>query len=205
MRTITVDVHVENATAELKAWFASMADLGAKAFGWHRGRHGDAAVLHVLRRQAAKLRSSRLAEDGASYTPLCLFLAAACRALNLDIETRHWVAALRNVVEQRGLVLDDNLDVSLGSPAERFKILFDDAMDAAGLGSQVTVLDEKNRKLALGLAVNWGVRTLLAYAAESRFPSARAPRTRHDLGWINALVRQATAPQGNVARAREGV
>lgn len=193
MSAITA-VHVESA-AELNAWFASMTDLSAKAFGWHRDTHGDAAVLHVLRRQAATLRSSRLAEDGASYTALCLFLAAASRALNLDIETRHWVAGLRNVVEQRGLVLDGDLGVALGSPAERFKMLLDDAIDAAGLGVKETVLDEKNRKLALGLAVNWGVRTLLAYAAESRVHGARGPRSRHDLGWIHALVRRATTVQ----------
>ena len=186
--------HVERA-AELKAWFASMADLSAKAFGWQRDAHGDAAVLHVQRRQATTLRSSTLAEGGASYTALCLFLAAASRALSLDIETRHWAAGLRNVVEQRGLVLSGDLGVSLGSPAERFKMLLDDAIDAAGLGVKETVLDEKNRKLALGLAVNWGVRTLLAYAAESRVRGARGARSRHDLGWINALVRRATTVQ----------
>ncbi len=179
---------VEGAAAALRTWFVSVADLSAKAFGWHRDRHGDAAALHVLRRQAARLRSSRLAEAGASYTTLCLFLAAACRALNLRLETRHWVAALRNVSEQRGLELDNKLGVSVGSQAERFKILLDDAIDAAGLGAQVTVLDEKNQKLALGLAVNWGVRTLLAYAAETRLRRARGSRTRHDLAWIRSLV-----------------
>jgi len=194
MSAVTTDARVDNAAAELEAWFLNVASLSAKAFGWRRDSHGDAAVLHVLRRQAARLRSSRLAEDGASYTTLCLFLTAACRALGLGLETRHWVAALRNVIEQCGLALDENLGVSLGSPAERFKILLDDAIDAAGLGSQATVLDEKNRRLALGLAVNWGVRTLLAYAAEVRLRDPRGPRTRHDLAWIGALVRQATAP-----------
>jgi hypothetical protein len=194
MSTITADVRVDNAAAELDAWFRSLANLSAKAFGWDRDSHGDAAALHVLRRQAARLRLSRLAEDGASYTTLCLFLAAACRALGLELETRHWVAALRNVMEQCGLAFDENLGVSLGSPAERFKILLDDAIDAAGLGSQVTVLNEKNQRLALGLAVNWGVRALLAYAVEARLRGTRGSRARHDLAWIGALVRRATAP-----------
>ena len=188
MSAIAAEARVEGAAAELNAWFASVADLSAKAFGWHRDSHGDAAALHVLRRQAARLRSSRLAEDGASYTSLCLFLAAACRALNLRLETRHWVAALRNVSEQRGLELDNNLGVSMGSPAERFKLLLDDAIDAAGLGAQLTAVDEKNQKLALGLAVNWGVRTLLAYAAETRLRRGRGSRARHDLAWIRSLV-----------------
>ena len=149
----------------------------------------DLEALHVLRRQAARLRSSRLAQDGASYTTLCLFLAAASRTLNLRLEPRHWVAALRNVSEQRGLTLENELGVSLGSPAERFKMLLDDAIDAAGLGAQVTGLDAKNQQVALGLAVNWGMRTLLAYAAEPGVRHARGPRTRHDLAWIGALVR----------------
>ena len=71
----------------------------------------------------------------------------------------------------------------------RFKILLDDAIDAAGLGAQVTVLDAKNQRLALGLAVNWGLRTLLAYAAETELRRPRGPRTRHDLTWIGAMVR----------------
>ena len=183
-----LDARTETAAAEISAWFVNVAALSAKAFGWDRDSHGDAAALHVLRRQAARLRSSRLAEDGASYTTLCLFLAAACRALNLRLETRHWVAALRNVSEQRGLVLDNKLGISLGSPAERFKILLDDAIDAAGLSAQVTILGEKNQKLALGLALNWGVRTLLAYAAETRLQRARGSRARHDLAWIRSLV-----------------
>jgi hypothetical protein len=189
MSTATSDAHLKSAAGELNTWFVSVADLSAKAFGWHRDRHGDAAALHVLRRQAARVRSSPLAEDGASYTTLCLFLAAACRALNLGLETRHWIAALQNVIEQRGLALDNDLGVSLGSPAERFKTLLDDAIDAAGLGSRETILDEKNRKLALGLAVNWGLRALLAYAAEVRLRSPRGLRSRHDLAWIGSLVR----------------
>ena len=189
MSAVTADARVEGAAAELDVWFTSVADLSARAFRWQRDRHGDAAVLHVLRRQAARLRSSRLAEDGASYTSLCLFLAAACRALNFRLEARHWVAAVRSVGEQRGLPSANTLGVSLGSPAERFKMLLDDAIDAAGLGAQATVLDEKNRQLALGLAVNWGVRALLAYATEVRRRPMRGARTRHDLVWIRSLVR----------------
>jgi hypothetical protein len=189
MSTVASHARLKSVAGELNTWFGSVADLSAKAFGWHRDNHGDAAVLHVLRRQAARLRSSGLAEHGASYTTLCLFLAAACRVLNLGLETRHWIAALRNVIEQRGLALDNELGVSLGSPAERFKTLLDDAIDAAGLGSRETSLDEKNRKLALGLAVNWGLRTLLAYAAETKLRSTRGLRRCHDLAWIGSLVR----------------
>jgi hypothetical protein len=73
-----------------------------------------------------------------------------------------------------------------------FKALADDAIDAAGLGAGAIVLDEKNRKVTLGLAVNWGMRTLLAYAAETGLRHARGPRRRRDLAWIGALVRKAT-------------
>jgi hypothetical protein len=185
---IVADTSVDSTAAELDAWFASLAELSAKAFGWHRESHGAAASLHVLRRQAERLRSSRLAEDGASYTALCLFLAAACRTLGLRLETRHWLAALRNVCEQRRLELKNELGIAFGSPSERFKTLFDDAIDAAGLGVQATVLAPKNQKVALGLAVNWGMRTLLAYAAETGPRQARGPRSRHDLTWLATLV-----------------
>ena len=188
MSAVAVAGRVESAGAAMSAWFVSVADLSAKAFGWNRDRHGDAAALHVLRRQAARLRSARLAEDGTSYTTLYLFLASGCRALNLRLETRHWVAALRNVSEQRGLALDNKLGVVVGTPAERFKLLLDDAIDVAGLGVQMTTLDERNQKVALGLALNWGVRTLLAYAAEASRRRARGSRDRHDLAWIRSLV-----------------
>jgi hypothetical protein len=182
------DTGLETTAADVNAWFASLTELSAKAFGWRRDSHGAAALRHVLRRQAERLRSSRLAEDGASYTTLCLFLAAACRTLGLRLEIRHWLAALRNVREQRSLGLENELGISLGSPAERFKTLLDDAIDAAGLGGQTAILDAKNQKVALGLAVNWGMRTLLAYAAESGRRRARGPRSRHDLAWLSALV-----------------
>jgi hypothetical protein len=98
---------------------------------------------------------------------------------------------------------------SLRSPAERLTMLLDDAIDAAGLGPQVTALDEKNGKLALALAVNWGARALLAYAVEARLRGTRGPRVRNDLAWTGALVRQATArtreherPAGSRTRRR---
>ena len=184
---------LDTAADEISAWFDRVADLSGHAFSWRPDHHGEASALHVLRRQAARMRSSRLAEDGGSYTTLCLFLAAASRVLGLELAPRHWLAALRNVAEQRELRADEDLGVVLGTPAERLKLLVDDAIDAAGLGSQLTVLDEKNRKLALGLAVNWGVRTLLAYAAEAKLPRASADRGRQDLAWLRARVRRVHA------------
>ena len=45
------------ATSEaLNAWFASVSDLSGRAYGWDRESHGDAPVLHVLRRLAGRLR-----------------------------------------------------------------------------------------------------------------------------------------------------
>lgn len=189
MTNATADL-VATTAEELHAWFARVGESSGRAFGWERGQHGDASAVHVLRRQAARLRSSRLAPDGSSYTALCLFLAAACHTLNLPTTARHWSAALRNVAAQRRLPAGDDLGVAFGTPAERFKLLLDDAIDAAGLGSQVTTLDDKNRKLALGLAVNWSMRTLLAYAAEAKLPRSRADRSRQDLSWLRAKVRQ---------------
>lgn len=179
-----------SATAtELHEWFTSVAAISGKAFGWQRDRVGNAALLHVLRRQAARLRSSRLADDGSTYTPLCLFLAAACRVLELPLTQRHWLAALRNVIEQEFAEGGEEVGVALGTASQRFKMLLDDAIDAAGFGPQVTILDEKNRRLALGLSVNWGIRTLLAYAAEAKATRSRGPRGTRDLSWLRARVR----------------
>ncbi len=189
MTNATADL-LESTADELSVWFARVAEFSGRAFGWERGPHGDASAIHVLRRQAARLRSSHLATDGSSYTTLCLFVAAACRTLSLPTTARHWSAALRNVAEQRRLPSSEELGVAFGTPAERFKLLLDDAIDAAGLGSQVTTLDEKNRKLALGLAVNWSLRTLLAYAAEAKIPKTTAHRGRQDLSWLRAKVRR---------------
>jgi hypothetical protein len=100
---VAADASVESAAAELNAWFASVTDLSAKAFG---------------SRSCWMMRSTR--QDSVA---------------------------------------------------------------------QVTVLDAKNQRLALGLAVNRGLRTLLAYAAETELRRPRGPRTRHDLTWIGALVR----------------
>jgi hypothetical protein len=184
---------LDSIATELHEWFASVATLSGNAFGWDRDRIGDAAVHHVLRRQADRLRSSRLADDGDSYTPLCLFLAAACRVLSLPLSERHWLAALRNVIEQEHAAGGEALGVALGTPAQRFKMLLDDAIDAAGLGSQVTILDEGNRRLALGLSVNWGIRTLLAYATEAKIAKSRASPPTRDLSWVRAKVRSAAA------------
>jgi hypothetical protein len=38
MSTTTADVRVDDTAAALDVWFASVADLGAKAFGWRRDR-----------------------------------------------------------------------------------------------------------------------------------------------------------------------
>jgi hypothetical protein len=91
-------------------------------------------------------------------------------------------------------------------------MLLDDAIDAAGLGSQVTILDERNRRLALGLSVNWGIRTLLAYATEAKIAKSRASPPTRDLSWVRAKVRSAglalerlaQAPSRRVSRVGDG-
>jgi hypothetical protein len=167
--------------------------LTARAFGWGKEGtpHNKASVLHVLRRQALDLRSARLAGDGSSYTALVLFLAAARRALGLPINARHWAAALRNVAAQDRCEPGKDLGMELGTPSERFKLLLDDAIDAAGLGRRATPLDEHNRRIALGLAVNWGMRSLLAYALAARAPRKSTRRARRDLVWLRSVVQKA--------------
>ena len=56
--------------------------------------------------------------------------------------------------------------LEIGSSALLFKQEFDEAVKQAALAGGVSYLNAENQLVALGLAVNWGVRLLLAYAWE---------------------------------------
>lgn len=185
---------VRTAPRELSDWFTSVAALTSDAFGMGEDPRGKAAVLHLLRRQAARLMRSPLDSAGESYAPLCFFLVAASRALGVRLQPSHWAAALHNLERQEAIPGGEDLGLALGTPAQRFKTFLDDALDNAGLGGRESVLDEEDRRLALGLAVNWGLRTLLAYSAEVKQPTRAAGSGRRDLAWMGNLVRHVCAP-----------
>jgi len=120
---------------------------------------------------------------------VCKALAAACRQLQVETSIRHWKAALQNVLAtsdqlSRG---DEAVGLALGSPAAVFKSLFDEALINAGVTDRPTILVEENRRASLGLAINWGMRFLLAYAIE--LSAGRVGRREaKDVWWIRGLV-----------------
>jgi hypothetical protein len=87
-----------------------------------------------------------------------------------------------------------NLGLEIGSPAVLFKQEFDEAINQAAVAGSVSYLSKEDRLVALGLAVNWGMRLLLAYALDC----ARSMNgsNRKDLAWIANLVEPvlATSP-----------
>jgi hypothetical protein len=91
----------------------------------------------------------------------------------------------------RSSAVDVGLDI--GTPATIFKAEFDEAIRQAGLIDGATFLSKEDREVALGLAINWGIRLLLAYAAE--IPGRTRPSERKDLTWLAELVGPAATGQ----------
>jgi hypothetical protein len=125
--------------------------------------------LDVLKRNARIISLSELDSEGKLYSPLCFFLAAACRKLGTSLGVGHWRAALDNVVHLHEHLMNAGAEFAIiglevGSPAVLFKQEFDEAVSQASLAGGVSYLNKEARQVALGLAINWGMRLLLAYA-----------------------------------------
>jgi hypothetical protein len=156
-------------------------------------RHRKAAILNVLARNAKILVASEMDREGELFEPLCLTLAAACRLLAIEPSTSNWRAALQNVFEFQLKLRNAapslfSLGLSPTTSAAVFKQHLDEALVNAGVTDRPTILDQQNRLLSLGLAINWGMRFLLAYALETLGePPGRAAEAR-DLSWIRALL-----------------
>jgi len=172
----------------LNEWFRNISHIADERFGMAPpGPHREAVIRDVLRSNAKILFESELDRKGKLYTPLCFFLAAACRVLKVSLGVGHWRAALDNVVQ-----LHEQLDqaraesavvgLEVGSPAELFKQQLVEAIDQAGLTYRNSYLDKQSRDVALGLATNWGMRFLLAYSLESTHSKRHS--NRRDRTWI---------------------
>jgi hypothetical protein len=136
-----------------------------------------------------------LEPDGKFYSPLCFFLAAACRQLRTGLGIGHWRSALDNLRDLNKQLASSRSDsvyvgLDIGSPATLFKAEFDEAIRQAGLIDGTSFLSKEDRQVALGLAVNWGMRLLLAYAVET-IPSHNGTSERKDLSWLAERVRPA--------------
>ncbi len=183
-----------NSVAEqLHDWFRSIVRISDESLFSivPEGPHRDAVVLDVLKRNARLLSQSEVDSEGKLYSPLCFFLAAACRKLGLSLGVGHWRAALENVVRLQGQIVSARAEsaivgLELGGPVAIFKQEFEEAINQSAIAGGASYLNQEDRQVALGLAVNWGMRLLLAYASDcSRLTH---DPTRRDLAWVANLM-----------------
>ncbi len=182
----------------LQQWFDEVVRLISRAVFdvAPEGPHRDAVVLNVLTGNARRLRDLDIDRGGALYNPLCLFLASACRWLRVHLGRGHWEAAVVNVVslsqQLRGLHdASAGVGLEIGDPVRLLKGQMDEALLNAGVAGPPTFVDANGRRIAIGLAVNWGIRLLCAYALQSDAPTNPSCR---DIGWIRDLLRPLSAP-----------
>jgi hypothetical protein len=191
----------QSIAVQLHDWFESISRLTEESlFGVApEGPHRDAVVLDTLKRNARDLlNQAELDNEGRLYGPLCFFLAAACRRLGTSLTAGHWRAAMNNVIDLQNRLVstrDESYAVGLdiGSPAVVFKREFDEAIHQSGLVGGASYLDKEDREVALGLAINWGMRLLIAYALEC---SRSEGSDRKDLAWVASVVRPLLTTSG---------
>ena len=192
MRSQKSDQRLSSSAAELAGWFGEIVRLWSSVYFdiSTSPAHRDAATLEVLSSNAKAIVDAPLDSDGALYKPLTLALTAACRRHGVVPSARHWLAALENVLELRRRLASidaERFALPLGTAAPLFKDLFAEALINAGVTDRRTILVEENRRASLGLALNWGLRFLIAYALEMKPAAARARQAR-DLRWVHSLV-----------------
>ena len=192
MRTQKSNQRLSAIAAELADWFSEIVRLWSSVYFEvsTSPAHRDAAILEVLSSNAKTIVEAPLDSDGALYKPLTLALTAACRRHGVVPNARHWLAALENVFELRRRVASTDAGrfaLPLGTAASLFKDLFCEALVNAGVTDRRTILVEENRRASLGLALNWGLRFLLAYSLEIKPAPARGHKAR-DLRWVHSLI-----------------
>lgn len=192
----------------LNGWFQSVQRLAdASLFSIApEGPHRDAVVLDALRRNARIVYKTGLNADGKLYSPLCFFLAAGCRHLRASLGVGHWRAALDNLRDLQQRLTNSRpesvtIGLDLGTPTTLFKAEFDEAVRQAGLIDDTSFLSKEDRQVAIGLAINWGIRLLLAYALE--MPRPEQPSERKDLAWLAELLSSAQPAVHNSLERRE--
>lgn len=183
---------------QLHDWFSNILRLTDESLFSivPEGPHRNAVVLDVLKRNARTLLQNELDAEGKLYSPLCFFMAAACRKLGTALAVGHWRAAVDNVIHLQERLVSAGPEfakngLEIGSPAVFFKREFDEAISQAAVAGGVSYLNKEDREVALGLAINWGMRLLLAYA----LPYTRSVNgsNRKDLAWVASLVRPLVA------------
>ena len=183
----------DHLAAELTEWFDSVFDLTQRSlFGIApEGPHRDAVVVDSMIRNARIIYRAELDKEGKLYSPLCFFLTAACRHLAARLGTGHWRAALESLCQSQQLPGLEAFGLPLGTPAYRFKAELDAAIEQAGFIDRTSLLNKEDRKVAIGLGINWAMRLLLACAAD--YPNPIESPGHKDLAWLATRVQAATA------------
>jgi len=190
-----MDLEPKAVANDLNEWFQSVQQLTEAAIFniAPQGPHREAVVLDTLRRNGRIVYEAKLDPDGKLYSPLCFFLVAACRYLRTNLGLGHWQAALdnvRDVQQQLASSRSDSMYVGLdfGTPATLFKAELDEAIRQAGLIDGTSFLRKEDRQVAIGLAINWGIRLLLAYALQSSTNEIEA-NGKKNFSWLAGVVR----------------
>jgi len=188
-----VQPQLDHLAAELTEWFDSVSDLTQKSlFGIApEGPHRDAVVVDSMIRNARIIYRAELDSEGKLYSPLCFFLVAACRHLGARLGTGHWRAALETLCQSQQLPGLEAFGLPSGTPAWRFKAELDAAIEQAGLIDRTSLLNKGDRKVAIGLGVNWAMRLLLACAAD--YPNPVESPGHKDFSWLATRVQAAMA------------
>ena len=188
-------VDISKAAQALHEWSFSVVDLVDKGlFGIApEGSHREAMILDVLSRNAREVKTASLDATGGLYSPFAFLLAAICKRLDLLLTGSHWQAALTNVLMLRKQLIDyrevaGSFGLDLGTSTSVFKDALDEALGNSGFAGVDSDLDEENRRIALGLALNWGMRFLLAYAVECGENLPEPSPKQKDLSWIRDLI-----------------
>ena len=105
---------------------------------------------------------------------------------------------MNNVIDLQNRLVsarDESYAVGLdiGSPAVVFKREFDEAIRESGLAGGASYLGKEDREFALGLAINWGMRLLIAYALEC---SGLEDGDRKDIAWVGSVVKPLVTASG---------
>jgi len=181
--------------AELSEWFDSDSELTQKSlFGIApEGPHRNAVVVDSMIRNARIIYRAELDKDKEDklYSPLCFFLVACCRHLGAHLATGHWRAALENLCQSQQLPGLEAFGLPLGTPAYRFKAELDAAIEQAGFIDRTSLLNKEDRKVAVGLGINWAIRLLLACAAD--YPNPVESPGHKDFSWLATRVQAAIA------------
>ena len=81
------------------------------------------------------------------------------------------------------------LGLRIEAPATLFKLEYNEAIRQSGLLDGATFLSKEDRQVAIGLAVNWALRLLIAYALD--FTCQPSSPLEKNLCWLAERVRSA--------------